>query len=161
MRDSVRYSSQSHSQSLAWRCSHVKKNHKTLLLFSIASRILSTLLRSRPETSHHPDGTLAEKLTTTMALPDLRLPVPVCCPVRIGPHLDCLVVPTTFRAPHSRIAQMYPLPVPKISRLLHHTQTRSVQSVSPRLRPLLRTLWMGKMLLSKERTPAVARLPDV
>ena len=57
----LRYSSHSHSHSLAWRCSYVNKNHKTLLLFSIVSRILSTLLRSRPETNHHLDGTLAEK----------------------------------------------------------------------------------------------------
>ena len=111
----LRYSSQIHSQSLAWRCSHVKTNHKTLLLFSIASRILSTLLRIGPETNHCPDGTLAEQLTTTMALPDLRLPVPVGCPVKIGPHLDCLVVSATFRAPHSRIAQLYPCQCPRSS----------------------------------------------
>ena len=51
----LRYSSQSHSQSLAWRCYYVNKSHKTPLLFTITSRILSMLLRSGPETNHHPD----------------------------------------------------------------------------------------------------------
>ena len=46
----LRYSSQN-SQSIARRCSYVNKNHKTLLLFSIASRILSILSRSGPETT--------------------------------------------------------------------------------------------------------------
>ena len=154
----LRYSSQTHSQSLAWKCSYVDKIHKALLFFNITSRILSMLFRSGRETNHHPDGILAEKITITMALPDLRLPVPVGPPVRIGSHLARLVVSAT---PHSRITQLYPLPVPKISRLLHHTQTRSIQSVSPRLRPLKKILWMGKTLLSKERTPAVGRLPEV
>ena len=97
----LRYSSQRHSQSLAWRCSYLNKNHKTLLLFSIASRILSMLSRSGPESNHQPNGRLAGKLTTTMALPDLRLSVPVGPPVRIGSRLGRLEVSATFRAPLS------------------------------------------------------------
>ena len=51
----LRYSSQSHSRSLDWRCSYVNKNHKTSLFFTITSRILSMLLRGGPETNYHPD----------------------------------------------------------------------------------------------------------
>ena len=128
----------------------MNKNHKTFLLFSILSRILSMLLRSGTETNHLPDGTLAEKLTTRMALPDRRLPLPVRRPVCTRSHLDRLHVSAAFRAPHSQITQLYPLPVPKMLGLFRHIHTRSIQSVSPCLRPLLRILWMGKTLLSKE-----------
>ena len=41
-----------------------------------------------------------------MALPDLRFLVPVGRPVRIGSHLDLLVLSATFRAPHGKMRKL-------------------------------------------------------
>ena len=165
----LEYPSKGHSLSLAWRCCYVNKSNRSLLTFDIASRILLVLLRSGPDTNHHPDTTFAEnfpttltkKLPTTIAL-YLRLPVLLFSQLRNSSqlaHLDQVL--TTFRAPCRQINQLYLPPVSKIQHPLHHTQSRLVQLVSPCLRPVLKILWMGKILLSKIRTLAGDRLPEV
>ena len=49
-----------------------------------------------------------------MALPGLRLPVPVGPPLRNDSHLDRLVVSVTFQGTSQPNNPTIPLPVPKI-----------------------------------------------